>query len=433
MNTEESTEIDATLMPKTVAILTNNTNCERHVQYYTSLEKYFMVNGWVISESFDVDMVVISGCGFHNMMLEKVKTLLQDLNKSEFKGELVMTGCIPTTHKEEWKKDFNGTLVELSGEAALDGLIHAIVPYKELKPVNVLKPHKDVIVREEDKVLHVKVGDGCMRQCSFCVIHKAKGKIRSFAADSLYEQIEKGAAAGYKTIFLMGEDTFAYGVDAGSTIIELVEGILARHSDLKFQFGNLDHRWLVEYTDQIIDLCQRGIITQLHVGMQHNDDRLLVRMGRGGIPFKRIYEAVVKLKTACPQLYLGVDIIVGFPGETEEMFNSLMAFFETEPHIDNVQHNGYSAISGAPAAEFDGQVPAQVIAARWYRMTRMLQKRTAFNRTNQSSNFDVTFRDTRDRSYSFVKDTVVELGSEETGCSVEPQLDKRPGRLPVVN
>jgi tRNA A37 methylthiotransferase MiaB len=433
MNTEESGEIETTLMPKTVAILTNNTNCERHVQYYTSLEKYFMANGWVISETFDVDMVVISGCGFHNMMLEKVKSLLADLNTSQFKGELVMTGCIPTTHKEEWRQGFNGTLVELSGEAALDGLIGAAIPYKDLKPVNVLKPHKDVVVKDEDRVLHVKIADGCMRQCSFCVIHKAKGKIRSFSPDSVYAQIEKGVKAGYKTIFLMGEDTFAYGVDAGSTIIDLVEGILGRYSNLTFQFGNLDHRWLVEYTDQIIDLCQRGVITQVHVGMQHNDDRLLIKMGRGGIAFERIYQAIVKLKTACPQLYLGVDIIVGFPGETEEMFNALMTFFETEPHIDNVQHNGYSAISGAPAAEFGGQVAAQLIASRWYRMTRMLRNRTAFNRSNQSSNFDVTFRDTRDRAYSFVKDSVMDLDIDDSSCSVEPKVEHRVGRLPVIN
>ncbi|WP_315833535.1 radical SAM protein [Bradyrhizobium prioriisuperbiae] len=413
---EQEAELSSVLVPRTVAIITNNTNCERHVQYYSTLEKYFMANNWIISDTFDVDMVVISGCGFHNMMLEKVKKLLGDLDEANFAGELVMTGCIPTTHAAEWKKGFRGTLVQLSGEASLDEIIKAQVPFKKLQPVNILKPHHDTIVREEDRILHVKVADGCIRKCTFCVIHKAKGKIRSIPAADLYRQIDAGVAAGYKTIFLMGEDTFAYGTDVGTTIIEFVEEIAARHPQLKFQFGNLDHRWLVEYTDAIISMCNRGLVQQLHVGMQHNNDELLVRMGRGGIPFSRIYEAVVRLKQACPELYLGVDIIVGFPGETEAMFNDLQAFFKDEPYIDNVQHNGYSAISGAPAAEFEAQVQPAEIAARWYRLTRTLKKRTAFNRESRNSNFDLTFRETRDIDYLFVKNSVVELPSIEPGA-----------------
>ncbi len=413
MFVNEDAEVSNVTVPRTVAILTNNTNCERHVQYYSTLEKYFMANRWIIADTFDVDMVVISGCGFHNMMLEKVKKLLADLDDANFGGELVMTGCIPTTHAAEWKKGFRGTLVQLSGEASLDGLIKATVPFKTLQPVNILKPHHDTVVKEEDKILHVKVADGCIRKCTFCVIHKAKGKIRSFPAADLHKQIDAGVAAGYKTIFLMGEDTFAYGTDVDTTMIHFIEDVVAKHPDLQFQFGNLDHRWLVEYTDSIISLCNRGLIQQLHVGMQHIDDELLVRMGRGGIPFAKIYDAVVRLKQACPQLYLGVDIIVGFPGETDEMFNALQAFFEKEPYIDNVQHNGYSAISGAPAANFDAQVPPAEIAARWYRLTRTLKKRTAFNRDNQRSNFDITFKETRDLDYMFVKNSVIDLPSTE--------------------
>jgi len=420
-------------LPRTVAILTNNTNCERHVQYYTTLEKYFMANGWVIGGTFDVDMVVISGCGFHNMMLEKVKQLLADLNEASFQGELVMTGCIPTTHAAEWKKGFKGALVELNGEAALDGLINASVPFKALQPVNILKLHEDTVATDASKVLHVKVADGCMRKCSFCVIHKAKGRIRSIQPELLHAQIDAGVNAGFKTVFLMGEDTFAYGVDIGTTIIDFVEAVLERHPGLQFQFGNLDHQWLVKYTDSIIALCQRGAILQLHIGMQHIDDHLLVKMGRGGIPARTIYEAIVKLKQACPKLYLGVDIIVGFPGETDEMFASLFEFFEKEEYIDNVQHNGYSAISGAPAAAFEGQVPPAVIASRWYRLTRMLNQRTAFNRKDQSSNFDITFRETRDRAYTFIRGSVVDLPGAPA-YKVEP-AQPNPGSqlLPIIS
>ena len=390
---------------KRVAIVTNNTNCERHVQYYSTLEKYFMANGWYIKDNFDVDMVVITGCGFHNMMLEKVKNLLDELKTIEFEQNVVLTGCLPTTHASEWKEGFKGSVVKLDGEAALDGIIGATVPFKEVKPSNMLKPHEESMSTGDKKIFHIKIEDGCMRQCTFCVIHKAKGRVRSLPEEQIEDQFRKGIEAGYKRVFLMGEDTFAYGQDTGTNIIDLVNRLVAISSDIDIEFGNLDHRWLVKYIDGVIDLCQKGVISKLHVGMQHNNERLLIRMGRGGTTFQELYGAITKLKKACPNVYLGADIIVGFPGETEEMFKELMDFFEDEPYIDNVQHTSFSAIDGAPASNFADAVPSMIVGARWARLTRLLGTRTAFNRA-EKTDFDLTFKETRDNDYSFVRNTL---------------------------
>lgn len=394
------------LVKKRVAIVTNNTNCERHVQYYSRLERYFIANNWVIKDNFDVDLVVISGCGFHNLMLEKVKTLLKELSSIGFEENVVLTGCIPTTHEEEWKKSFNGQIVKLNGEASLDGLINADIAYKDVKLPILMKPHKDVH-SDENKVFHIKISEGCIRKCSFCVIHKAKGKHRSVSFEEIADQFKFGLSQGKNRVYLMGEDTFAYGVDYGSTIIELINKLLEINSDVEFNFSNMDHKWLVEYCDEIVELCKRGAIKNLHVGLQHIDESLLIKMGRGGTSFKPTYDAIVKLKTECPELYLGVDIIVGFPGETEEMFKNLLEFFKTEKYIDNVQHNGYSAVDGAPSSSFEGRLDDKVIISRFMKLGKVLDERTPFNRKDEN-NFDLTYQETRDKNYSFVKESFLD-------------------------
>jgi ribosomal protein S12 methylthiotransferase len=405
---EVKAELPDNLKVNRVAIITNNTNCERHVQYYSTTEKYFLMNGWVVKDNFDVDMVVISGCGFHNMMLEKVKNTLNELEELGFTENVVMTGCIPTTHAEEWKKNFKGKLVQLHFEGLLDDMINASTKYKDIKAATMIRPHKDAQIADNEKVLHIKISEGCIRKCTFCVIYKAKGKHRSASMESIEEQFRKGVVNGYKKVMLMGEDTFAYGTDYGKTIVDLIEHLHKIDPTVEFFFSNMDHRWLVEYLDDIISLVQRGVIKNLHVGLQHTDDELVLKMGRGGISSSKTYEAIVKLKTACPELYLGVDIIIGFPGETDEKFENLVKFFKEEKYIDNVQHNGYSPVEGAPSAKFEDQVDPKVIVSRFIRLTKVLQERNVFNRKDQYSNFDVTYKDTRDNNFSFVKDSFIE-------------------------
>ncbi|WP_165456353.1 radical SAM protein [Pedobacter kyonggii] len=396
------------LVSKKVAIVTNNTNCERHVQYYSTLERYFIANNWIICDSFDVDMVVISGCGFHNLMLEKVKNLLLELESIGFANNVVMTGCIPTTHEEEWKRSFSGTLVKLNFETTIDNLINAVVPYKDVNLTNIIRPHKKSEITEESKIFHIKISNGCIRKCTFCVIYKAKGKHISVPAEEIKAQFIKGIDDGYSKFYLMGEDTFAYGTDSGTTIIELIESLLLIQPNVEFNFSNMDHKWLVEYIDDIISLCKRGAIKNLHLGMQHTNDELLIRMGRGGTDHKKTYDAIVKLKTACPYLFLGVDIIVGFPGETETMFKELLEFFKNEKYIDNVQHNGYSAVEGAPSSSFSEKLQDKVIISRFVQMTKVLESRSPFNRLQTETNFDVTYQETKDNDYSFVKDSFLD-------------------------
>lgn len=395
---------------KKVAIITNNLHCERHVQYFSTIEKYFRTNGWEIAEDFNVHKIIICGCGFHDAMYEKVKKTLKKIRETNFlEKNIMIMACLTKTHEEDLKSHFKGQIVEFHREELLDRIIGAAIPFKEIRPVNIFNVHEKCDIENiANENFYIKISQGCLRECTFCVINKAKGIIRSVPFDEIEEQVKTAIEKGRKMIFLMGEDTFAYGIDIGTTIIELVEQLTARHPSIELYFGYLHIRWLDKYSEEILSLCKRGILRELHIGLQHVNEKMLRKMGRP-VVFSRTYDIISRIKKECPDIYMVGDILVGFPGETEAMFDELVEFFKKDTCFNKVKHFGYSEVKGAPSAAFDNKVPADIIALRWDLLDKVLGERSYSYQDGESRLDDETFRITRFEDYSFCKDTFDEM------------------------
>ena len=387
-----------------VAIITNNVGCERHVQYYSTLEKYLVANNWVVADSFDVEKVVICACGFHDFMLDKVLKSLKRLTETGFSEKnIVITGCLPKTHAQRLKQDFHGDLVELNQEHLLDGIFEATIPFQRISPPNVFVRPRTWQV-PQDKTFFIKIAQGCLRNCTFCVITKAKGHIRSVPVEEIKKQFEFAVSNGYKEIFLMGEDTFAYGLDTGTNIIALVDSFLKISPDVSFGFGNWHSRWLPQFAEGLLRLCKMGVVKKLNIGLQHVNESLLRRMGRP-IDFQEFYGILLKFRAECPELYLSADIMVGFPGETPAMFDELVAFFKKDTVFNMIAHFGYSDVQGAPSSTFDGKVDSLQVVSRWDRLKKTLGKRSFYNSIEKPDANRTSFLMSFDRDYNFCMDT----------------------------
>ncbi|MCP4147865.1 MAG: hypothetical protein GY757_08950, partial [bacterium] len=209
------------IIRKRVAVITNNIHCERHYQYSSTIEKYFATNDWEIAEGFDVNKIVICACGFHDAMYDKIKRTLAEISKTNFLDKnIIVMACLTKTHENELKKNFKGEIVDIYHEEQLDKIIEAQVPFAEISPVNIFHvPEKCDVDTEKDDRFFVKISEGCLKECTFCVINKAKGQLRSFSFETITKQVQKAVTLGRKKVFLMGEDTFAYGIDSGTDII----------------------------------------------------------------------------------------------------------------------------------------------------------------------------------------------------------------------
>jgi ribosomal protein S12 methylthiotransferase len=397
---------------KKVAILSNNIECDRHIQYYGRVEKYFISNGWSIQTDFKVDKAVICGCGFHDFMYEKVSRLINKLkNEAISEKNIIVMACLPKTHEAELKANFNVTLVPIYKESILDDIIEAEIPFKEIIPQNMYKPYGGIDPKKKGEFFYIKIEEGCLQECTFCVINKAKGRIRSVPENEIEKQFIQAVKEGHRKIFLMGEDTFAYGYDNQKNILELVEHLLSIDPNVEFYFGHLHIRWFEKYAEGILSLCKRGIIKKLHVGLQHVDDELLKKMGRPA-EFSKIYNIIRNLKSECPDVFLSADIMVGFHGETKEKFEKLLEFFKEDRYFSNISHFGFSDVKGAKSYVMEDKVDPLKIVMRWEQLKKVLGNRSYYNPSGNSEcaeeEYRAIYQQTLDKDYFFLKDSYVE-------------------------
>jgi ribosomal protein S12 methylthiotransferase len=395
-----------TLTRKKAAIITNNVHCGRHVQHYSTIEKYFKANGWIISDDFNVNKIVICACGFHDAVYEKIMRTLKEIKKLNFlEKNIIITACLTKTHEQDLKRNFKGQIVTINREELLDDIVQAEIPFKDIPPVNMFQLNEKCNCGNmEYQKFHIKISQGCLRECTFCVINKAKGYINSLPFEKIARQVDIAIKRNQKKIKLMGEDTFAYGIDIGTNIIELVEKLTATYPGMEFYFGYLHIRWLQKYAKEILALCKKGVLKELQIGLQHVNDKMLRRMGRPAV-FSEIYDIIRTIKKELPGFYLIADILVGFPGETEEMFNELVEFFKKDKCFNKVKHFGYSDVKGAPSSKFENKISQDEIALRWDRLDEVLGERAYSQQQEEARVDNVTFRATRFEDYFFCKNT----------------------------
>ena len=212
----------------------------------------------------------------------------------------------------------------------------------------------------------LKVEDGCVNFCSYCIIPYARGPVRSLPLDEAAEQVRTLASEGYREVVLTGIEISSWGRDlsTGETLIDLIEGVCAAAPGLRVRLGSLEPRTVTE------DFCRRAaalpnLCPHFHLSLQSGCDATLARMNRK-YDTERYYRSVQLLRGYFDSPGITTDLITGFPGETEEEFRQTLDFAErcafTAMHVFP-----YSRRPGTPAATMPGQVPKEEKERRAHR------------------------------------------------------------------
>jgi tRNA-2-methylthio-N6-dimethylallyladenosine synthase len=209
----------------------------------------------------------------------------------------------------------------------------------------------------------VTVMEGCEKHCTFCVVPTTRGRERSHAPDVIVEEIHGLAAAGCKEVTLLGQTVNAYGRDL--TPPTDLPALLERVNDIegieriRFTTSN-PYNLTARLVEAIRDVPK--VVEYLHLPLQSGSDRVLARMHRG-YTRARYFELIAALRDAVPEIALSTDLIVGFPGETDEDFAQTLDMVERVGY-DNAFVFRYSQRPGTPAATMPDQVPEDVKARR---------------------------------------------------------------------
>jgi threonylcarbamoyladenosine tRNA methylthiotransferase MtaB len=224
----------------------------------------------------------------------------------------------------------------------------------------------------------LKIQDGCNNFCSYCIIPYARGGLRSRPLSSIKREVENLIAAGFQEIVLTGIHLGAYGREIGLSIADAVKEVLKNKELVRLRLGSLE---TIEISTELIRLMQedKRLCSHLHLPLQAGSEKILKAMNRHytAVEYKSL---VAKIRTHLSDIAISTDIIVGFPGETEELFAEALSFVETMD-FSRMHIFPYSRRSGTPAAKLPDQIGEEIKRERVQKMQLLAdEKSRQYNR-----------------------------------------------------
>ena len=347
-----------------------------------ALAQLFEENGYtVVSNEEGADVYIVNSCTVTNFGDQKSRKWLRRAKRENPGAVTVLTGCYPQAFPDEAAEIAEADVVTGSGNRhAILTDVQKVLNGEEERVVDI-RPHEKGERFEElpmDKFAEhtrafVKVEDGCNRRCAYCVIPRARGPVRSRDETSVLEELRRLADAGYKEVVLTAISLPSYGTDSGTSLVELIEKAAEVPGIERIRLGSLDPDML--HDDDIRRMAAvKKLCPQFHLSLQSGCDKTLRAMRR---PYTTALYADIaaKLRAAfgADNVSFTTDVIVGFPGETEDDFEASMAFV-TGMRFLKVHVFPYSRREGTAAYDFADQLPEHEKEARSRRMTAAVEE-----------------------------------------------------------
>lgn len=361
---------------KSVAL--HNLGCKVNGYEMDVMQQMLQEKGYkIVSFDEQADIYIVNTCTVTNIADRKSRQMLHRAKKKNPDAIVVAVGCYVQAGGEEVLKD-EGIDLAVGNNRKKD-LVAILEKYMEEGPANSNRKtleHTTIIdigktaeyeeMRLQETSGHtrayIKIQDGCNQFCSYCIIPYARGRVRSRSQEDILTEVRGLAEKGYKETVLTGIHISSYGVDKGKpALLELLKGIHGIDGIERIRLGSLEPRIVTEEFARELGKLPK-LCPHFHLSLQSGCDATLKRMNRH-YTTGEYYEKVRILRRVFGDPAITADIIVGFPGETEEEFQETKAFLEKikfyEMHVFK-----YSKRKGTPAAVMENQVPEETKASR---------------------------------------------------------------------
>jgi ribosomal protein S12 methylthiotransferase len=329
--------------------------------------------GYAISPDYGgAEAVIVNTCGFlDSAKAESLDAIGEALAEN---GRVIVTGCLGA--EPEYITGAHPKVLAVTGphqyEAVLDA-VHAAVPPAPDPFVDLL-PASGVSLTPRH-YSYLKISEGCNHKCRFCIIPDMRGRLVSRPAHAVVREAERLVAAGVKELLVISQDTSAYGID-----IRHAEdrGHRAHITDLARDLGGLGAWVRLHYVypyphvRELIPLMADGLVLPyLDIPFQHAHPDTLRRMARPAAAEKTL-DRIAEWRAICPEITLRSTFIVGYPGETEEEFQTLLDWLD-EAQLDRVGCFQYENVAGARSNALPDHVAPEIKEERWHRFMEKAQ------------------------------------------------------------
>ena len=338
-------------------------------------------DGYEVSPSYeDAGVVIVNTCGFIDSAkeesLEAIGEALQE------NGRVLVTGCMGAKDQADLVLQRHPKVLGITGPAAYEEVVSEV--RRVLPNSRTPDPTLDLIPSQGVKLTprhyaYLKISEGCNHRCRFCIIPSLRGDLVSRPIGEVMREAEQLARSGVKELLVISQDTSAYGVDIkyktdfwdGRPLKSNLETLASALSELGI-WVRLHYVYPYPHVDRLIPLMADGkILPYLDIPLQHGSPSVLQRMKRPAAAEKTL-DRISSWRSICPEITLRSTFIVGFPGETEAEFNTLLDFLD-EAQLDRVGCFKYSPVEGAAANELADPVPEDIKEERWQRFMERQQ------------------------------------------------------------
>lgn len=358
----------------------HNLGCKVNAYETEAMQELLEQNGYqIVPFKERADVYVINTCTVTNMADRKSRQMLHRARRQNPDAVIVAAGCYVQAKGDKADPDINIIL----GNNRKKDLVRILKEYGQEKQrkIELLDMGKQREYEElgltrtaEHTRAYLKVQDGCNQFCSYCIIPYMRGRVRSRKKEDVLSEVRTLASGGYKEVVLTGIHLSSYGMDTGEDLLSLIRGVHKEEGISRIRLGSLEPRIITEeFVQGIAGLSK--VCPHFHLSLQSGCDETLQRMNRRYTSGEYM-EKCMLLREYFKRAALTTDVIVGFPGETEEEFARSRAFIDEvnfyETHIFK-----YSAREGTKAAVLPGQVPEAVKSARSSELIKSSRKKQA--------------------------------------------------------
>jgi len=338
--------------------------------------------GYAISPDYGgADAVIVNTCGFlDSAKAESLEAIGEALAEN---GRVIVTGCLGA--EEEYIRGAHPSVMAVTGphqyEQVLDAVHRAVPPSPD--PFVDLLPASGVSLTPRH-YSYLKISEGCNHKCRFCIIPDMRGRLTSRPAHAVLREAERLVDAGVRELLVISQDTSAYGLDRKYDTHPWKDREVRSHiADLARELGKLGAWVRLHYVypyPHVRDLIPlmaesvgngAGILPYLDIPFQHAHPDVLKRMARPAAGAKTLDE-IAAWRAACPDVTLRSTFIVGYPGETEAEFQTLLDWLD-EAQLDRVGCFKYENVAGARSNALPDHLPEDVKEDRWHRFMEKSQ------------------------------------------------------------
>jgi tRNA A37 methylthiotransferase MiaB len=315
-----------------------------------------------------IDERAIRSAGYRDLLITpRTLPVLTQITGAQFSdGESAGTGCAPSSTDKigpSFRSDYSfyqNIVKQVAG-------VLRVIP---LFPIP--RWLWQFLYLPDQSVEFVRISIGCMNQCTFCAIRRAKGTTRSVPADVIIERIQDALRRGKDQISLSCDEFASWGQDIGDNIVTLMNRVSSLKGEYHLILRNVHPEWLLKYWEDLRPIFRRQKVSYMVMPLQSGSDKILRLMKRNHT--SREYRWLIdQIRETCPHLILRTHLVVGFPGESEADFRDTCRFVGDLP-VDSFWIHRYSEAVAIPSASLPDKVPEEIIDRRAKALERLGRK-----------------------------------------------------------